>query len=144
MTTELEIEDAILLARRIVLLGRVATPEEAELLALALLTVAGSVSGPPTWTEPADLWFARFRAWHEQSYWAKEWGPPPLDEGFRGSRRLLAEFLQRERETEEIGPAAKPPAGGDRRRQTEPAEVPEPKRRPGRPKGSGRKKETVD
>src|SRR4051794_39592944 len=98
MTTELEIEDAILVARRIVLLGRAPTPEQAELLARALLTITGSIAGAPAWVEPDDLWLDRFRAWQEKgSVWAKEWGPPPFYEGFRGSRRLLTTFLQQER-----------------------------------------------
>src|SRR5689334_7349788 len=101
MTTELEIEDAILIARRVVLLGRPATAGEAELLARTLLTVTGSVSGPPDWTEPADLWCERFRVWRERSVWLAAWGPTPFDEGFRGSRRLLDEFLRRERLKEE-------------------------------------------
>ena len=143
MTTELEIEDAVLLARGIVQRGRPATPAEGELLARALLSVTGSVSGPPDWTEPADLWLDRFRVWRGKSIWLAEWGPPPLHEGFRGSRRLLAEFLKRERLQEEKTEPAKAPA--EARQQTEPAAAPEPKRRPGRPKGSRRKKaETVD
>ena len=142
MTTELEIEDAILLARRIVLLGRPATPAEGELLARALLAVTGSVSGPPDWTEPADLWLDRFRVWRGRSVWLAAWGPPPFDEGFRGSRRLLDEFLKQEREKEEAS-AAKLLAEADHRQQTKSLEAPEPKRR-GRPKGSGRKKATVE
>ena len=145
MTTELEIEDAVLLARRIVQQGRPATAGETELLARALLTVTGSVSGPPDWTEPADLWLDRFRVWHEKGTWAAAWGPTPFDEGFRGSRRLLAEFLKRERlQEEKTEPSAKPPAEADHRRPTEPAEAPELTRRRSRPKGGGRKKaETV-
>ena len=84
MTTELEIEDAILIARQIVLLGRATTPEDAELLARALLTITGSPSGPPAWTEPADLWFDRFRVWRDKGFWAKEWGPPPCMKGSWG------------------------------------------------------------
>src|SRR3954451_12117218 len=133
MTTELEIEDAVLLARRIVQQGRPATAGETELLGRALRPVTGSVSGPPDWTEPADLWLDRFRVWHEKGTWAAAWGPTPFDEGFRGSRRLLAEFLKRERLQDEPEAAVKQPARTGRRRQPDPAESQEPKRRPGRP-----------
>jgi hypothetical protein len=145
MTTGLEIEDAILVARRIVLLGRAPAPEEAGLLARALLTITGSTAGAPTWVEPADLWFDRFRVWRDKDFWAQAWGPPPFHEGFRGSRQLLTTFLQQEQLKDEVEAAVKQPARTGRRRQPEPAESPEPKKRLGRPKGSGRKKaETVE
>ena len=146
MTTGLEIEDAILVARRIVLLGRAPIPEEATLLARVLLAVTGSTTGVPAWVEPEDLWLDRFRVWQERgSFWAKEWGPPPFYEGFRGPRRLLTEFFQQQRLTDEAEAAVTQPARTGRRRQPEPAESPEPKRRPGRPKGRGRNKaETVE
>src|SRR3954451_6236885 len=136
MTTELEIEDAILVARRIVLLGRAPTHEEAELLARALLAITGSIRAAPEWVEPTDLWLDRFRVWRDKSIWVANWGPPPFDEGFRGPKRLLTDFLDQERQKESTAANTKEAATKPKGRPPKAAaaaEMPAPKRR-GRPR----------
>src|SRR4051812_50167570 len=112
MTTELEIEDAILVARRIVLLGRAPTHEEAELLARALLAITGSIRAAPEWVEPADLWLNRFRVWRDKGFWLADWGPAPTDDGFQGPKQLLTDFLERERRGGNAAPGTQEGAGG--------------------------------
>jgi hypothetical protein len=98
--TKNEIEDAILLARRIALSGAAASPVDAELMARALLTITGSIRAAPEWVEPADLWLDRFRVWRDKGYWIADWGPAPTDDGFEGPKHLLTYFLERERHKE--------------------------------------------
>src|SRR3954447_19075208 len=123
MTTELEIEDAILAARGVLLLGGPPIPEEPTLLARVLPPVTGSTTGVPAWVEPEDLWLDRFRVLQERgSVWAQEGGPAALYEGFRGPRRVPDEFFQQQRLTDEAEAAVTQPARTGRRRQPEPAE----------------------
>ena len=155
MMTTLEIEDAILVARRVVLLGRAPTLTEAELLARALLTIAGSPGGPPTWIEPADLWLDRFRAWDRGGFWAEEWGPQPFFEWSRAPVGLLEAFLREKMQQKGPDKAKKPPADAesaskrpDKRSRASPSAATgaaEPRRRPGLPrKGAGKPVEAAD
>src|SRR5690349_24175367 len=98
--TKNEIEDAILLARRIALSGAAGSPVDAELMARALLAITGSIRAAPEWVEPADLWLNRFRVWRDKGLWLAGWGPAPTDDSFEGPKHLLTYFLEQERQKE--------------------------------------------
>ena len=105
--TKNEIEDAILVARRIALSGAAGSPVDAELMARALLAITGSIRAAPEWVEPADLWLNRFRVWHDKGFWLADWGPAPTDDSFQGPKQLLTDFLERERREEIAAAEAK-------------------------------------
>jgi hypothetical protein len=139
--TKNEIEDAILVARRIALSGAAGSPVDAELMARALLAITGSIRAAPEWVEPADLWLNRFRVWRDKGFWLADWGPAPTDDGFQGPKQLLTDFLERERREEIAAAEAKEAAAAEatakpkeRSPKAEPAAaVPAPKKR-GRPR----------
>src|SRR4051794_24984371 len=111
--TKNEIEDAILVARRIALSGAAGSPVDAELMARALLAITGSIRAAPEWVEPADLWLNRFRVWRDKGFWLADWGPAPTDDGFQGPKQLLTDFLEGERREEIAAPEAKEAAAAE-------------------------------
>jgi len=92
--TDLEIEEAIREAWRILYIGSAASPS-ARQLAAALLAVSGGTPAYPHWITPDDLWRDRLAVLADQSAWLSSWGPRPGEPGRQAPPALLPESQTR-------------------------------------------------
>jgi hypothetical protein len=87
MMTELEIEEAIREAWKVLHAGATASPA-ARRLAAALLAVTGATPAQPSWVTPDDLWRDRLALLAEHGLWLTAWGPRLGEPGCRVPRAL--------------------------------------------------------
>jgi hypothetical protein len=92
--TDLEIEEAIREAWRILYAEPAASPS-ARRLAAALLAVTGGTPTQPHWVTPDDLWRDRLAILEEQNAWLAAWGPRPGEPDCRVPPALLPESQTR-------------------------------------------------
>jgi hypothetical protein len=92
--TDLEIDDAIREAWRILYAEPTASPLERR-LAAALLAVTGGTQAHPHWITPDDLWCDRLAVLAEHGVWLATWGPRPGEPDCRVPPALLPESRTR-------------------------------------------------
>jgi hypothetical protein len=92
--TDLEIDDAIRQAWRILYAEPTASPLERR-LAAALLAVTGGTQAYPHWVTPDDLWRDRLAVLAEQGVWLAAWGPRPGEPNCQVPPALLPESQTR-------------------------------------------------
>jgi hypothetical protein len=92
--TNLEIDDAVREAWRILYAEPTASPLERR-LAAALLAVTGGTQTHPHWITPDDLWHDRLAVLAEQGAWLTAWGPRPGEQDCQVPHALLPESQTR-------------------------------------------------
>jgi hypothetical protein len=92
--TDLEIEEAIREAWRILYAGSAASPS-ARQLATALLAITKGTMALPHWITPDDLWRDRLAILAEHGAWLAVWGPRPGEAGCQVPPALLPETQAR-------------------------------------------------
>jgi hypothetical protein len=92
--TDLEIDEAMREAWRILYAEPAASPS-ARRLAAALLAVTGGTPTHPHWVTPDDLWRDRLAILEEQNAWLAAWGPRPGEPDCRVPPALLPESRTR-------------------------------------------------
>ena len=93
--TDLEIDEAIRDAWRIVQGGSASASPLARRLAAALLAMTGGKQAHPHWVTPDDLWRDRLAVLADQGAWLAAWGPRPDEPGCRVPPALLPESQTR-------------------------------------------------
>jgi hypothetical protein len=83
--TDLEIDEAIRDAWRIVLGGSASTSPSVRRLAAALLAVTAGTQAHPHWVTPDDLWRDQLAVLADQGAWLVSWGPRPGGVGLPGT-----------------------------------------------------------
>jgi hypothetical protein len=97
--TDLEIDEAIRDAWRIVLGGSASASPSVRRLAAALLAVTAGTQAHPHWVTPDDLWCDRLAVLADQDAWLVSWGPRPGESGCRVPPALLPESQTRRENT---------------------------------------------
>jgi hypothetical protein len=92
--TDLEIDDAIRQAWRILYVEPSASTLERR-LAAALLAVSGGTQAHPHWVTPDDLWRDRLAVLADQGVWLAAWGPRPGEPNCQVPPALLPESQTR-------------------------------------------------
>jgi hypothetical protein len=92
--TDLEIEEAIREAWRILYAGSATSPS-ARQLATALLAITKGTMAHPHWITPDDLWRDRLAILVEHGAWLAAWGPRPGEPNCRVPPALLPETQAR-------------------------------------------------
>jgi hypothetical protein len=93
--TDLEIDEAIRDAWRIVQGGSASASPLARRLAAALLAMTGGTPAHPHWVTPDDLWRDRLAVLADQGAWLAAWGPRPGEPDCRVPPALLPESQTR-------------------------------------------------
>jgi hypothetical protein len=97
--TDLEIDEAIRDAWRIVQGGSASASPLARRLAAALLAVTRGAQAHPQWVTPDDLWRDRLAVLADQGAWLAAWGPRPGEPDCRVPPALLPESQTRRENT---------------------------------------------